>query len=71
MTSNIDIDEGIIAKIDEKLFSVIEKDESIMETDEYKRLFAMAKKVYPYENDYFIHIACISYFKEVNADKIM
>ena len=50
MTSNIDIDEGIIAKIDEKLFSAIEKDESIMETDEYKRLFAMAKKVYPYEN---------------------
>ena len=71
MTSNIDIDEGIIAKIDKKLFSAIEKDESIMETDEYKRLFAMAKKVYPYENDYFIHIACISYFEEVNPDKIM
>lgn len=63
MTSNIDI-----AKIDEKLALVIQK-ESVMETDEYKELFKKAKAVFPREYEYFIHMACISYFEELNADK--
>ena len=38
----------------------------ISETEEYKDLFNKAKRAYPDEYDYIIHLACLSYFKGID-----
>jgi hypothetical protein len=35
-----------------------------METPEYRELFDSAKKEYPDEYEYIIHLACLSHFQE-------
>lgn len=39
-------------------------DYDIMETPEYRELFNNAKKEYPDEYEYIIHLACLSHFLE-------
>ena len=41
---------------------------NIADSKEYHELFQKAKKTYPGENDYCIHIACLSYFMDKDKD---
>lgn len=41
--------------------------DDITETDEYKNLFELAKKHYPNEYEYLLHIACISHLDEMKS----
>ena len=40
--------------------------QDITETQEYKDLFERAKAAYPDEYDYIIHLACVSYLKDLD-----
>lgn len=41
----------------------------LMDTEEYKELFKQAKQAYPFEYDYFLHIACIAHLVEVKKEE--
>ena len=39
---------------------------NLMETEEYKKLFKLAKEENPYELDYILQIACIKHLQGLN-----